>query len=90
MFDIGGGELLMILMAVVMLFGPKKLPEIARTIGKGMQQIKNAQANITAQINEASININEEIKKESEKITNPIQKETEILRRDQMFDHLKN
>ena len=68
MFDIGGGELLMILMAVVMLFGPKKLPEIAKTIGKGMQQIKNAQANITAQINTATNDINDEIKKETEKI----------------------
>jgi sec-independent protein translocase protein TatA len=89
MFDIGGGELLLILMAVVLMFGPKKLPEIARTIGKGMQQIKNAQANITAQINDASININDEIKKESENLTKPLEKEVEILRRDQMFDNFK-
>lgn len=86
MFDIGGGELLMILMAVVMLFGPKKLPEIAKTIGKGMQQIKNAQANITAQINTATIDINDEIKKETEIIAKPIEKEIQSLRRDQMFD----
>lgn len=86
MFDIGGGELLMILMAVVMLFGPKKLPEIAKTIGKGMQQIKNAQANITAQINSATNDINEEIKKETEIIAKPIDKEIQSLRRDQMFE----
>lgn len=86
MFDIGGGELLMILMAVVMLFGPKKLPEIAKTIGKGMQQIKNAQANITAQINSATNEINDEIKKETEIIAKPIEKELQTLRRDQMFD----
>ncbi|MFY8162080.1 MAG: Sec-independent protein translocase subunit TatA/TatB [Candidatus Kapaibacteriota bacterium] len=86
MFDIGGGELLMILMAVVMLFGPKKLPEIAKTIGKGMQQIKNAQANITAQINTATNDINDEIKKETEIIAKPIEKEIQSLRRDQMFD----
>lgn len=86
MFDIGGGELLMILMAVVMLFGPKKLPEIAKTIGKGMQQIKNAQANITAQINSATNEINDEIKKETEIIGKPIEKEMQTLRRDQMFD----
>ena len=86
MFDIGGGELLMILMAVVMLFGPKKLHEIAKTIGKGMQQIKNAQANITAQINTATNDINDEIKKETEIIAKPIEKEIQSLRRDQMFD----
>ena len=76
----------MILMAVVMLFGPKKLPEIAKTIGKGMQQIKNAQANITAQINTATNDINDEIKKETEIIAKPIEKEIQSLRRDQMFD----
>jgi len=28
MFDIGGGELIVIILAVILLFGPKKIPEI--------------------------------------------------------------
>lgn len=86
MFDIGGGELLLILLSVVLLFGPKKLPEIAKTIGKGVQQIKNAQANLTAQMNTVSNEIENEIKKETESIKKPIEDEIKSLKRDQMFD----
>lgn len=86
MFDIGGGELLLILLSVVLLFGPKKLPEIAKTIGKGVQQIKNAQANLTAQMNSVSNDIENEIKKETESIKKPIEDEIQKLKRDQMFD----
>lgn len=92
MFDIGGGELLMILLAVVVLFGPKKLPEIARSIGKVVQQIKAAQMNLTDQMNTATNSLNEEIKKETDKINDtaikPIEKEVSSLKRDQVFDNL--
>jgi sec-independent protein translocase protein TatA len=52
MFDIGGGELLVILFAVLLLFGPKKIPEISRMVGKGMNKIKQAQAELKSQLNE--------------------------------------
>ena len=42
MFGIGGGELIFIMFIVLMLFGSDKVPEIARTLGKTMAQIKNA------------------------------------------------
>ena len=38
--DVGGGELLLILIAVFLLFGPKKIPEIARGIGKEMHEFQ--------------------------------------------------
>ena len=34
MFNIGGGELLVILLVVVIFIGPTKLPEVANTLGK--------------------------------------------------------
>ena len=39
---ISGGEIFIVLVIVVMLFGADKLPELARGLGKGMQQLKNA------------------------------------------------
>ncbi len=54
MFDVGGGELLLIVLAILVLFGPKKLPEIARTMGKGMQKIKEAQQQFTDEVNNIS------------------------------------
>ena len=42
MFNIGGSELFFILFMVLMLFGSKKIPEIARGLGKGLREMKDA------------------------------------------------
>jgi sec-independent protein translocase protein TatA len=47
---ISGAEILIILLIVVMLFGSDKLPEIARGLGKGMRQIKDATNDIKREI----------------------------------------
>lgn len=57
MFDIGGGELLLIVFVVLLLFGPKKIPEIARTLGKGMSHLRRAQAEFQRSINEVSSDV---------------------------------
>lgn len=57
MFDIGGGELLLIVFVVLLLFGPKKIPEIARTLGKGMSHLRRAQAEFQRNINEVSTDV---------------------------------
>ena len=50
MFGISGGELIFIMFIVLMLFGSDKVPEIARTLGKTMAQIKNATNDIKTEI----------------------------------------
>jgi sec-independent protein translocase protein TatA len=50
MFGIGGGELVFILFIVLMLFGSDKVPEIARTMGKAMAQLKHATNDIKSEI----------------------------------------
>ena len=50
MFGIGGGELIFIMFVVLMLFGSDKVPEIARTMGKAMAQLKNATNDIKSEI----------------------------------------
>lgn len=47
---ISGAEIFVILVIVVMLFGADKLPEIARGLGKGMRQIKDATNDIKREI----------------------------------------
>lgn len=39
-FNIGTGELMVILLVGLLVFGPKKLPEVARKVGKGLQQVR--------------------------------------------------
>jgi sec-independent protein translocase protein TatA len=40
MFGLGPSELVVIFIIVFLIFGPKKLPQIARTIGKGIREFK--------------------------------------------------
>ena len=40
--SIGGPELVLILVVVLLVFGPKRLPEFGRTIGKGLAEFKRA------------------------------------------------
>jgi sec-independent protein translocase protein TatA len=51
---IGGPEILVIGLIVVMLFGADKIPEIARGLGKGMRQLKDATNDIKREINETA------------------------------------
>lgn len=58
MFDVGGGELIVIVLAILLLFGPKKIPEIAQMISKGMSQVRKAQQQFSAQITELQRDLN--------------------------------
>ena len=54
MFEIGGGELTFIILVVLMLFGSDKIPEMARALGKGMAQLKNATNDIKSEIHKSA------------------------------------
>ncbi len=47
---ISGGEIFVILVIVLMLFGADKIPDIARGLGKGMRQLKDATSDIKREI----------------------------------------
>jgi len=51
---ISGAEIFIILVIVVMLFGADKLPELARGLGKGMQQLKSATNEVKKEITESA------------------------------------
>lgn len=68
LFGISGGEIFIILLLILILFGPKKIPEIARTLGKGMNEIKKVQRDINAEINKYSNEIENPAKKVKEDI----------------------
>jgi|SRR5690606_40783117 len=54
MFGIGGGELIFIILIVLMLFGSDKIPDIARTMGKAMRQLKDATNDIKSEIHKGA------------------------------------
>jgi sec-independent protein translocase protein TatA len=54
MFGIGGGELVFIIFIALMLFGADKVPDVARTLGKAMAQLKNATNEIKSEITKSA------------------------------------
>ena len=47
---IGGPEMIIVLLVVLLLFGSKKIPELARGLGKGMREFKDATQGIQREI----------------------------------------
>ncbi|MES2380546.1 MAG: twin-arginine translocase TatA/TatE family subunit [Bacteroidota bacterium] len=50
--NLGGGEWILILLAILLLFGGKKIPELMRGIGQGMREFNDAKKNVKDQIEE--------------------------------------
>ena len=84
---IGGPEIFVIILIVVMFFGADKLPEIARGLGKGMRQIKDATNDIKREINNSvqehgiDTNIVEDIHKEVNDVSDDIDDLTGPIKR---------
>jgi len=64
--NIGGQETILIVFAILLLFGGKKLPELAKGLGKGMREFKDASDGVKREIhrNINSLTAEEELKKE--------------------------
>ena len=58
--NLGGGEIVVILLVVLLFFGSSKIPELARGLGKGMREFKDATNNIQREITDAAKPVKEE------------------------------
>ncbi len=63
MFNLGSGEVLLIFLGILLLFGAKKLPELARGLGKGINEFKGAVETGKKEILDANEEIKNPIKK---------------------------
>jgi len=59
--NLGSGEVFLIVLVVLLFFGSDKIPEIARAFGKGMQEMKNATAEIQREIEKGATDIQRDI-----------------------------
>lgn len=50
LFDISGGELIVILLFVLIFFGSKGIPDMARTLGRTMRQVRDASQEVQREI----------------------------------------
>jgi sec-independent protein translocase protein TatA len=63
---IGPQELLVILVLVLLLFGGKKLPELARGLGKGIREFRKASSSIEDEVKE-SMKLEEKTEEKNQK-----------------------
>ncbi|HEY6162151.1 MAG TPA: twin-arginine translocase TatA/TatE family subunit [Bacteroidia bacterium] len=75
MFGMGGSEFFLVLLVFLMFFGSNKIPEIARGLGKGIRQFKDAANGIQEEIEKGA----NSLKKEMEVDKDPENTESEHI-----------
>ena len=66
MFNLGPWEIILILLVVLLLFGAKRLPELAKALAQGIKEFKGGMKDVKQEIEDATANddSNSEIEKE--------------------------
>ena len=59
-----GGEIILIFLFVIMFFGAKKVPEIARGMGRMLREVKDSSNEIKREIKEGTDSINKDLDQE--------------------------
>lgn len=85
--DIAGSEVLLILVFILIFFGSKSIPGIAKTFGKTMYQIKQASADLQDEIKKSGVDIKKDLN-----LTSLIQETVEEVQRplDQQMVEMEN
>jgi sec-independent protein translocase protein TatB len=80
MFDLGIQELIVIFIVALLVFGPKRLPDIARAIGKGLAEIRNAMEGVKTQIDSEMREV-----KEIRDLADPIALKNELFKSESLI-----
>ena len=68
---IGPGELILILLIALIIFGPGKLPELGRALGKSIREFRQATQDVTSQITKELQDLEKEVRLEEKTQENP-------------------
>lgn len=71
--NIGTPELMLIMFVVLLLFGGQKLPELARGLGKGIREFKDASEGIKAEIHRNINSVNDDVRVDAETKTTTVE-----------------
>ncbi|TLX76022.1 twin-arginine translocase TatA/TatE family subunit [Labilibacter sediminis] len=67
-FSFSGGEIFLVVLAVLVLFGAKKIPELARTLGKGMNEFRKATDELKREFKDGTDDLARDFKESQEDI----------------------
>jgi sec-independent protein translocase protein TatA len=70
--NLGGGEIALILFVILLMFGGKGIPGIARTLGKGIREFKNATNDIQRDIQEGTGGLTQQVNEQIQEIKKEI------------------
>ena len=62
MFGIGAPELLVIFVVALIVLGPKRLPEVAKALGKAVAEFRRATGDLSEELSNARVMLEEEIR----------------------------
>lgn len=71
LFDVSGGELLVVLLFVLLFFGSKGIPGVARTMGKAMRQIRDASAEVQREIQRGANEVRDGFEEQKRQVFEP-------------------
>src|SRR5215472_1971055 len=83
--NLGFSEMIFIFFLALIIFGPKKLPEIGRQIGKALNEFKRASNDFKAQIESEINNLDAEVRRSPE-ILPPVRKQEQTVPNDTLVD----
>lgn len=84
------GEMLLVALVIIVLFGPDKLPSIARDLGQGVKKMRGAVEDIKTEIMKEADNPISEIKKEIDKVKEKAEEMNPIADLKKTTEDLKN
>ncbi len=73
MFGIGSTELFIIIIVALIVIGPKKLPDLMRTLGKGMAEFKRVSSDVKETFDKEVKKAEKEIKEEEKKLKETVE-----------------
>lgn len=79
--NIGSGELFVIILFIIIFFGSKNIPELARGLGKGIREFKSASDSVKREITESVNKVSNEVevkRKEIQELKTDVEQKTEI------------
>uniref|UniRef100_A0A7C4EL69 Sec-independent protein translocase protein TatA n=1 Tax=Thermodesulfovibrio aggregans TaxID=86166 RepID=A0A7C4EL69_9BACT len=80
MFDLGFQELIVIFIVALLVFGPKRLPELGYALGKTMNEIKKAFQSAKSEMESEIHDVKETVDNVKEDIKNPLQLKDELFK----------
>ena len=72
--NLGGGEVVLIMFVILLLFGGKGIPNVAKALGKGIREFKDAASGIQKDIQQSTGGITDHINEQIQEVKKEIDK----------------